>query len=93
MTIYIVERNNPESWEEPEVYVNGKKALDTVREEYESQKEELGIEDENDGYGAGWCEWNISECDYCGDAVIDRDIDGDRWQWRITQHHFINMRR
>lgn len=38
MTIYIVERNNPESWEEPEVYVNGKKALDTVREEYESKR-------------------------------------------------------
>lgn len=28
MKIYIVERNNPQCWEEPEVYLDGKEAIE-----------------------------------------------------------------
>lgn len=88
MKIYIVERNNPWCWEEPEVYLDGNKAVADIRKEYEAQMEELGIEkdDPDDGYGIAWYEWLIDEENYCGDCLIDRDSDGDRWQWRITEH-------
>lgn len=77
MKIYIVERNNPQCWEEPEVYLDGKEAIADIKKEYEAQMEELGIEkdDPDNEYGVAWCEW-----------MIDRDCDGDRWQWRITEH-------
>ena len=89
MKIYIVERNNPYEWQEPEVFKDGSIAVEVVREEYERCKYNLGIEDDDadNGYGAGWAEWEIDEgCYYGGEALIDRDIDGDRWQWRITEH-------
>lgn len=86
MKIYILERNNPTCWEEPEVFINPDKAVEKVREEYEAIKEDIGVEDENDGYGSGWCHWNIDEDTSLGTALIDRDIDGDRWQWRITEY-------
>lgn len=30
--------------------------------------------------------WSVDEESGTGTALIDRDIDGDRWQWRITEH-------
>lgn len=88
MKIYIVERNNPQCWEEPEVYFDGNKAIEDIKKEYEAQLEESGIrkDDSDNGYGAAWCEWMIDEENYCGDCLIDRDIDGDHWQWRISEH-------
>lgn len=88
MKIYIVERNNPQCWEEPEVYLDGKEAIADIKKEYEAQMKELGIEkdDPENGYGAAWCTWMIDEERCCGDCLIDRDIDGDRWQWRVTEH-------
>ena len=88
MKIYIVERDNPSYVPEPEVFTEGKIAFDTVKREYESQMKELGIsqEESDAGYGSCGCYWNFSDSDYCGDCLIDRDIDGDRWIWRITEH-------
>lgn len=85
MKIYILERDNPTCWEEPEVFINPDKAIKKAKEEYEVVKEDIGVTDENDGYGEAWCEWNVDEEIGIGDALIDRDIDGDRWQWRITE--------
>lgn len=41
MKIYIVERNNPQCWEEPEVYFDGKEAIEDIKKEYIEQMEEL----------------------------------------------------
>lgn len=86
MKIYILERDNPTCWEEPEVYDNPDNAVLKVKLEYAEVKNDIGIIDENDGYGSGWCHWDIDEDTGIGTALIDRDIDGDCWQWRITKH-------
>ena len=88
MKIYIVERDNPSYKLEPEVFTDGNKALETVRTEYCNQMKELGTTQEksNAGYGSCGCYWNFDNDSYIGDCLIDRDIDGDRWEWRITEH-------
>lgn len=42
MKIYIVERDNPNYTPEPEVFTDGRKALATVKGEYEDQMKDLG---------------------------------------------------
>lgn len=88
MRIYIVERNNTEYRPEPEVFLDGNKAVNTVKEEYREQMEELGTSQEKSdaGYDSCGCYWNFTDGDFCGDALIDRECDGDRWEWRITEH-------
>lgn len=88
MKIYIVERDNPQCWEEPEVYVDGKQAVADIKKEYEEQMEELGTSQEiaDDGYGGYGCYWMIDEENYCGSCLISCDYDSDRWNWRITEH-------
>ena len=86
--IYIIERDNPSYKPEPEVFTDGKIALDKVKKEYEDQMEELGTSQEkaDAGYGSCGCYWNFEDGEYCGDALIDQDSDCDRWEWRITEH-------
>lgn len=88
MKIYIVERDNPKYKPEPEVFLDGNKAVSIVKEEYIKQMEELGTSQEkaNAGNGSYGCYWNFTDGDFCGDALIDCDCDGDRWEWRITEH-------
>lgn len=86
MKIYILERNNPTCWEEPEVFINPDKAIEKVREEYESVKEDVGITCKEDEDYIAWCEFEFDKETGVGTALIDRDSDGDRWQWRITEH-------
>lgn len=88
MKIYIVERNNPQEWIEPEVYLDGTAALEDVRKEYQEQMKELGTSQEkaDAGFGSCGCYWIFNEDSCCGSCLIDRDIDGDRWEWRITEH-------
>lgn len=80
MKIYIVERNNPERWMEPEVYLDGKEAIEDILKEYQSQLEVL------DDYSCIGSYWMIDEEKYCGDCLIERETDGDQWQWRLTEH-------
>ena len=88
MKIYIVERNNPVEWEEPQIYLEGKKAVEDVKNEYNAQMEELGTTQEkaDKGFGSCGCYYMVDEDRYYGSCLIDRDIDGDRWEWRITEH-------
>lgn len=88
MKIYVVERDNPEYRPEPEVFPDGCKALTAVRKEYSEQMTELKVtqEESDAGYGSCGCYWNFTDGDFCGDALIDRECDGDRWEWRITEH-------
>ena len=88
MKIYIVERDNPSYKPEPEVFTDGNKALHIVQEEYTNQMEVLGTSQEKSdaGYGSCGCYWNFKDGEYCGDALIDQDCDGERWEWRITEH-------
>ena len=88
MKIYIIERDNPSYKPEPEVFTDGKQAFETVKREYTDQMEELETSQEKSdaGYGSCGCYWNFEDGEYCGDALIDQDIDGDRWEWRITEH-------
>lgn len=88
MKVYIVERDNPEYKPEPKVFLNGNQAVSMVKEEYIKQMEELGTSQEKSdaGYGSCGCHWNFTDGGFCGDALIDRDCDGDRWEWRITEH-------
>ena len=80
MKVYVVERDNPKYRFEPEVLLNGNKAVSIVKEEYTKQMKELGTTQEkaDDGYGCYGCYWNFSEGCFCGDALIDCDCDGDR---------------
>lgn len=88
MKIYIVERDNPKEWIEPEVFADGKKALDIVRKEYETQMSELGTSQEkaDKGFGNYGCYWQFEEDSCVGSACIDSDCDCDQWKWRITEH-------
>lgn len=88
MKLYVLERDNSIYKPEPEVFIDGKKAVNIVKEEYVSQMEELDTSQEkaDAGYGPCGCYWNFGGGDYCGDALIDRDCDGDCWEWRITEH-------
>lgn len=92
MKIYIVERDNPSYKPGPEVFTDGNKALRKVKEEYNLQMEELGTNQEkaDAGYGSCGCYWNFDNGSYCGDCLIDSDSDGDRWEWRITEHN-VNL--
>ena len=88
MRIYIIERDNPKYKPEPEVLIDGNKAVNTVKEEYVKQMEEHGISQEkaDAGYGSCGCYWNFEEGGCCGNALIDEDYDGECWEWRITEH-------
>ena len=88
MKIYIVERDNPNYTPEPEVFTDGRKALATVKGEYEDQMKDLGTSQEKSdaGFGNCGCYWFFCDSDYCCDCLIDRDCGGDRWRWRITEH-------
>lgn len=88
MKIYIVERDTPSCKPEPEVFIEGNIALETVRTEYNTQMKELGITQEKSDarYDSRGCFWNFDNDSYIGDCLIDRDIVGDRWEWRITEH-------
>lgn len=88
MKIYIIERDNPSYKPEPEVFTDGKKALDTVKREYKDQMEELGTNQEtvDNGFGNYGCYWNFDDSGFTGDCLIDSDYCGDRWEWRITEH-------
>ena len=94
MKIYVVERNNPECWEEPQVYTDGKKAIADIRKEYEEMMEKLGTSQEiaDAGDGEYGCDWMIDEEHFCGDCQIEADWDSDRWQWRITKHEIQKAR-
>lgn len=37
--------------------------------------------------------WNFEEGECCVDALIDQDCDGDRWEWRITEHEIAVLQR
>lgn len=88
MKIYIIERDNPTYKPEPQVYTDGKIALKIVEKEYKNKMKDFKTNQEkaNAGYGSCGCYWNFIEGGFCGDALIDRDSDGDRWEWRITEH-------
>lgn len=88
MQIYVVERDTPYAWLKPEVFTDGARAFLTVMSEYESQKKELGIteEDIDRGTGAYGCYDRLNADTYCGDILIEADNDGDRWKWRVTAH-------
>lgn len=46
MKVYVVERDNPKYRFEPEVLLNGNKAVSIVKEEYTKQMKELGTSQE-----------------------------------------------
>lgn len=85
MRIYVVETINPESNPEPEVFTNGKKAVEYVRTQFEETKEDLqkNTRDSDTGYK---CSWEIDENNFCGECQIAGDWVSDVWQWRITAH-------
>lgn len=61
MKIYILEKNNPSCWEEPEVFINPDKAVEKVREEYEAVKEDIGITCKEDENCIAWCEFEFDK--------------------------------
>lgn len=88
MEIYVIERDTPSYRPEPEVLLDGNKALQIVRKEYENQMKELGAtqEESDAGYGYFGCYWYFFDGCMEGSATIDSDYDGDQWSWRITKH-------
>lgn len=88
ITVFVIERDNPEYRPEPEVVLDGKKALETVEREFEEQCKDLGIDIEsgNDNAGAIEAGWNFLPEGCTGDAYVDDIPGGNRWEWRITEH-------
>jgi len=90
MKIFIIERDKPECWLEPEVFTDGDKALEVIKNEYESQKKALEITDSDikSGSGSYDCYNTIDKNNYCGEIGICNMRTGCLWQWRITEHNF-----
>ena len=86
MTIYILERDNPYCRPEPEVFLDGENAFKIAKGEFEEQMLVLGtcLEETESGEGRYGCYWEFDG--NTGSALIDSDYDGDRWEWRITEH-------
>ena len=90
MIVYVIERNNPQTWEEPQIVLNGKDALNIVREEYENKINELSeiyrSEKSMEIFEFG-CYWFFDENSFTGTATIEADYLTDKWEWRITEHN------
>lgn len=86
MTIYILERDNPHCHPEPEVFLDGESAFKIAKKEFEEQLLAFGtsLEECERGEGCFGCYWNFYG--NTGSALIDSDYDGDRWEWRVTEH-------
>jgi hypothetical protein len=86
MMIYIVECDTDESWHEPIIFIDGNKAVEYLRKEYESAKEECDVKScpDNDSYKGYDCEWFVD--DYSGTAAIEAHDWVEYWRWRITEH-------
>lgn len=83
MTIHVLERSNPDFRPEPEVFVDGREAVKTMRKEYTQTMEELGI---MQGDESSYECYSSLEGGHCGEcSIADRDS-SDRWEWRITEH-------
>lgn len=80
VTIFVLERNNPENTPEPEVFTDGKEALRIVKEEYQEVMKEQEKVPGNFDYT-----W-MFENDGVGSAEIESYYSPDCWQWRITEH-------
>lgn len=95
MKIYILERDNFEERPNPQVFINGYEALETVRKEFKSKLANLGISDEFAEYeideenGYSYC-WFIDNSSHCGDCMISDVHGSDEWSWRITEHDIPN---
>lgn len=86
MKIWIVEHDNDDFRDEPEVKYTGESALESVRTAYEKAKESEGVaENSDDGFCQNGyeCEWNFNG--YEGSASIS-DTHGTFYSWRITSH-------
>ena len=84
MKIYVVETIYPESNPEPEVFTDGKKAVEYVRTEYKEVEESIR-KSEKDFDTKYESFLKINE-DFCGECQISGDWASDVWQWRITAH-------
>lgn len=80
VTIFVLERNNPETTPEPEVFTDGKEALRIVNEEYQEV-----IKEQEKATGNFEYTW-MFENDVVGSAEIESYYSPDCWQWRITEH-------
>lgn len=89
MKIYVVERNNPKCWEEPQIYTDGNKAIADIRKEYEGQMKKLGTSHEiaDSGDGSYGCDWMINEEHFCGECQITED-----WEKIVGSGELQNMR-
>ena len=86
MKIWIVEHDNDDFSDEPEIKYTGESALKSVRTAYEKAKESEGVaENSDDGFCQNGyeCEWNFNG--YEGSASIS-DTHGTFYSWRITSH-------
>ena len=90
LTLYVIERSNPDCNPDPEVVLDGKQAFYKVQKEYEDQCAEFGIRfngNEDDPESA--CveiDFDLSFEDHTGKAYVDNAPAGDRWEWRVTKH-------
>ena len=88
MKVYIVERDSASFWKHPDVFTDGKLAVETVREEFlRIAKEEFDIdESEIDAEGLYECEWYFYEDTFTGTARLGSMYDESYYKWRITEH-------
>ena len=88
MFVYVIERDNPDTTPEPEVFLDGKQAFQTMKDEYTKMMEALGTTQEKADAGLGWygCYCVFDEEHHVGSASIESDFDVDRWRWRVTAH-------
>lgn len=76
-SIWIVENNTSDFWNEPEVFTSGQEATNYVRREFDSVKEEINDPE----YEFDWQIYGFT-----GVATIKSPDGLDYWDWRITEH-------
>lgn len=80
VTIYVIERDNPNTRPEPEIVTDRHRAFEIVEKEFHDAIVYVG--DKN-------CEtyWNLDEKSGVGDILVeDRSRNCERYEWRVTEH-------
>lgn len=86
ITIYVLERDNPDTRPEPEVSTDGAALLAKVEAEWRETLTDIEYKPDDPYVETYWNFEELDPDDHCGDALIDRRTYSDRYEWRITKH-------
>ena len=85
MKIYIMERDNPQTRQDPEIFYSMEEAAKTVEDEVEQAMKDLNITEEDLDKQYGYYEVRYANDVLCSASLVD-EWSGERYDWRITEH-------